>query len=1378
MKASKFLKRLLSLAIALVMLFGMISAQVAAAEDDTDCNQNDVSTPIEEWTYTPRQGTTSYRSGTTATIDEVKGTSGSSADIVKVHVTATDRSTGETVSVAGADVNLYVGTKFISSCKSGSDGVAEVSLAGVTAVQRRNATISASKVVSRGKAINGNARDDLFEHFPVDENGDYYRYTMELHSETIDENGNWCGEKIPVSYESNKVDIVFVIDATGSMTDEINNVKTNIASFSENLIASGLDIRFCIIDYRDITISEATNVHSIAGSHWLTDVDSVVGELSSITATGGGDVPETVLDPLGYVADNSLMSWRSDAYRFAFVLTDANYKIDNNYGYSSMSEVTAQLAKMDVITSVITSGSYKSTYSDLYDTTGGIYADINSATFDVEMLALSNSIIESVVREMTLKLSEPRMLVNMSVCYFADDKTSQSDAYRESLQNMLNEYSHRLAEATDGHIMIDKILLFSTNNRLNFYDTNNMASMADIQLQSEVKDDGKWWSNVKIHNNAFVFGFFTDQQITVDDEYMEAFNNLKDAGEYLSRSTFYRIISGGIDINGYSLIDDVYYFSATQAHETGHYLMGFRDEYQRGDGAEWDDVGGKPYNGNFGLMDNQYDKYGIEISSNEIEYAYMHNDYESANQLIHTEHSWTRKCSCEDTLAEWMTNEEFIDVYNIIDDPTCDFSIGKYASTYSKIAGNNKRTATYSYAELSDSDFLSPYATAGGGGGGGGRSINHAEVEEKGSPVEASFTKESVANVVFTGNEKAVIASVVAEDGYAYSVSMLKSDDEDFTAVELSDGKAELTIAKGELAEVRITASNGKEARYNTYYIDRSQNTTAGYVYTSADNAVMAYVTTGVESSYTFIADNTGYINGDYFSVNQATRISSDNGVGFDSGEIYSVANYLDEIDYTTLRWFKYADGKWSALPTDYSEEENMNIGARADLDGEGLYVLMAKAAPVGEVLPAENLDYTQSTDLDAVVTLTFDDPNTNSKYYNVYYSETRFNDKNAEGVVVRSFNADSTELTINLLERGRTVYAAVEIVLEDGSRSELSEIILIGGEADSDGDGIPDWYCDEYLLWGEDGEDKDIANSDDDGDGLTNLEEYLGGSDPTDPNDPVHTTNVPVESISVSATEVTLFIGKTVDITAIVMPENASNKSVSWSSADTDVATVKVTDGVCTITAVGAGKTQIYAVTTDGGYSASVAVTVEKGLPFVDVAADDWFIDAVHFVFEQNLMLGVSTTKFAPDDLVTRGMVVTVLHRMEGTPSASAVGFTDVKDGCWYTDAIYWTQANGIVEGYGDGTFRPDEYMTREELVAVFYRYAEHKGYDVSGGTALKAYSDRAKTQSYAKDAISWAVAVGLIQGFKDGTIRPQDYSNRAQLATVLMRFIQLFVE
>ena len=163
----------------------------------------------------------------------------------------------------------------------------------------------------------------------------------------------------------------------------------------------------------------------------MSDIDSVINTLASISVSGGGDTPETVIDPLGYVADNSLMSWRSDAYRFAFVLTDANHKTANNYGYDNLNEVADKLAEMEVVTSVICSSSYND-YRYLYEKTGGIWADIYSSNFSNEMLNLSNSIIESVVREMTLELKEPRMMVNMSVCYLANNDTSRSNCEKHA----------------------------------------------------------------------------------------------------------------------------------------------------------------------------------------------------------------------------------------------------------------------------------------------------------------------------------------------------------------------------------------------------------------------------------------------------------------------------------------------------------------------------------------------------------------------------------------------------------------------------------------------------------------------------------------------------------------------------------------------------------------------------------------------------------------------------------------------------------------------------------------------------------------------------------------------------------------------------------
>lgn len=174
----------------------------------------------------------------------------------------------------------------------------------------------------------------------------------------------------------------------------------------------------------------------------------------------------------------------------------------------------------------------------------------------------------------------------------------------------------------------------------------------------------------------------------------------------------------------------------------------------------------------------------------------------------------------------------------------------------------------------------------------------------------------------------------------------------------------------------------------------------------------------------------------------------------------------------------------------------------------------------------------------------------------------------------------------------------------------------------------------------------------------------------------------------------------------------------------------------------------------------------------FKDVRDGDWFYEAVEYVTAEELMVGVGGNKFDPNGQTTRAMVVTVLYRMEDSPVAGGAGFADIEDGKWYTNAILWAQSNGIVNGYNDGTFRPNTPMTREEMVAVIYRYSTYKGQDVSESTAMSVFSDHASIHSYASDAMSWAVAVGLIKGFPDGTIRPQGESNRAQLATVLMRF------
>ena len=180
--------------------------------------------------------------------------------------------------------------------------------------------------------------------------------------------------------------------------------------------------------------------------------------------------------------------------------------------------------------------------------------------------------------------------------------------------------------------------------------------------------------------------------------------------------------------------------------------------------------------------------------------------------------------------------------------------------------------------------------------------------------------------------------------------------------------------------------------------------------------------------------------------------------------------------------------------------------------------------------------------------------------------------------------------------------------------------------------------------------------------------------------------------------------------------------------------------------------------------------------LPFADVAADAWYYDAVGYVYESGLMTGVNADQFAPEVTTTRGMIVTILYRMENSPAVTGgSGFPDVAAGEWYADAVKWASANGIVTGYSDGRFGPTDVITREQMAAILYRYAHYLGRDVSGQADLTGYSDAAQVSSYASTAMGWAVDAGLITGTGAGTLAPVGSATRAQAAVILMRLCQM---
>lgn len=177
---------------------------------------------------------------------------------------------------------------------------------------------------------------------------------------------------------------------------------------------------------------------------------------------------------------------------------------------------------------------------------------------------------------------------------------------------------------------------------------------------------------------------------------------------------------------------------------------------------------------------------------------------------------------------------------------------------------------------------------------------------------------------------------------------------------------------------------------------------------------------------------------------------------------------------------------------------------------------------------------------------------------------------------------------------------------------------------------------------------------------------------------------------------------------------------------------------------------------------------------PFTDASATEWYHDGVHFCLENGLMGGCGNGEFGPNAPLSRAMLTQILYNSEERPAVSGSSvFTDVADGAWYTDAIIWASANGIVTGYPGDIYGPEDPINREQLAVMLYRYAQYKGMAaVTLAENLTQFTDADKISGYAVQAMNWAVNTGVIGGYEDQTLRPQENATRAVVAQMFKNF------
>ena len=183
-------------------------------------------------------------------------------------------------------------------------------------------------------------------------------------------------------------------------------------------------------------------------------------------------------------------------------------------------------------------------------------------------------------------------------------------------------------------------------------------------------------------------------------------------------------------------------------------------------------------------------------------------------------------------------------------------------------------------------------------------------------------------------------------------------------------------------------------------------------------------------------------------------------------------------------------------------------------------------------------------------------------------------------------------------------------------------------------------------------------------------------------------------------------------------------------------------------------------------------AQETDPDFPFADVAKGSWYYEGVRYAYENGLMSGTGEGTFSPDLPTGRGMLVTILYRLAGSPAAGSASFTDVAKGQWYADGVAWASANGVVSGYPDGSFRPNDTITREQMAAILYQYARIQGKLDDSRADLSIFSDLDSLSAYAKEPMSWAVAQGLFSGVSADTLAPGGSNTRAQAAVILTAF------
>lgn len=684
-------------------------------------------------------------------------------------------------------------------------------------------------------------------------------------------------------------------------------------------------------------------------------------------------------------------------------------------------------------------------------------------------------IINSINNNEELVMESPRYLCNLSIMYYYDNSSGD---YYQDVANMVPELSKQLSQATDGYFAIDQVAIYNTTDETEFRKSGNIASECDIQIQS--------FSGIR--SNASVGGYFNDSHW--ENQLSKMFFRTDK-----SITVHYRVQLSAINWNNKKVSDSSQYAKEV-LHELGHYILIFKDEYQNADKKQWGSSAEvqHPLNNlmgigkaNYGLMDYQYN--GIELSNRS---KYSEASFQVTDQF--REYSM----DCWSSLVRYysvgsnVNHLIFVDLFSSgsnLPESQANSLVDRYTSYINEPIQPVNGIGERLYALYSTSENIID-----------GRSQN-GSFSTSSETAQASDELLATIKVTTEGEVDKVVVSPVI--GTPVSLTQMFYDDTAPTDIPLTAEGDTFTgtipVQKERYYLRQATIQENNETGY-TDFVVRSTKDELESTYISDDQSFAATISTATADSYNFVSQENFVSRDGYVPLSKAVYITSKNKVVVSDSMILADASST-LVDTATIAWCKYENNEWSPLETQKQDGDYNSITAWCSVSGDGYYQLMAQPAKTTSTFqPVQALTVTPNNQYDGSASIEFTDTNNkeNIRYYKFYYSNQPFSKDTLDSASAQIFNTYDSGYGYTFDDNTKTYYCAVQVVGKDGSVSDLCEIkSFTTGVRDTDSDGIPDSWVEQYSLDTTDNQDAAIAGLDNDVDGLNNQQEYQHNTNP-----------------------------------------------------------------------------------------------------------------------------------------------------------------------------------------------------------------------------------------------------------------------------------------